>query len=98
MRQVNWCKLEVGSNALQVPCQGRVLCALAKDGDLRLYMEVDADPSTTVTRYFRVVGTGYPFKVDEGVLLEYINSVIIDDIFVWHVYEEVEGDNKNETL
>jgi hypothetical protein len=65
-------------------CEGAVIRAVGMQDDaIHAWAEtpVDGDPFT-VTRTFRVIGTGWPVP-DPGTYL----GTVFDGPYVWHVYE-----------
>lgn len=69
---------------IEMPSGAQILKVEHFNNQASLWALVDPENSTT-TRRFNVVGTGMSFNADG---MRYIGS-IIDDIFIWHVFEVV---------
>ena len=50
----------------------------------RVWAIVDADKPLCVRR-FSIYGTG--FEIDPGLNLKHIETILIDDRYVWHLFE-----------
>ena len=72
------------SGSVLLPKGSKILTVCSKlDGNF-LYVQVPDNEKETEQHYFRVVPTGAPFD-DTG--CTYIGSVILEDYFIYHVYE-----------
>ena len=78
-------KYDVDSDAvLSVPKGAEILCAKVQNGKICVWFEVDPDEKVMEDRVIVTFGTGWNIpKVDKT----YIDTVMINDALVFHVYE-----------
>lgn len=69
---------------LEIPGGGKIVHVDVQDGAVTLWAEVDEE-ARTVTRRFRVIGTGWEFNPTGMVHL----ATVMNGNAVWHIYEEV---------
>lgn len=77
------------SCTISLPSKAQILHVDQQDGLLVMWTLVDL-LQPTETRHFRVLGTGIPIARYEVPLLQHISTVLMPDMFVWHVFEVVQ--------
>lgn len=75
--------------AFQMPKGAKILCVKEQSGEICIWAEVmlndEGEPEELEYRTFAIYGTGWEMDLDNS---KYIGTVF-DNIFVWHIYEEI---------
>ena len=78
--------VSVGPNLLELPIGAKIVHFAAQGDSLFLWAEIPSPDSRTITRPFRVYGTGFAIEPD----YEHVATCFSrDGLFVWHLYERV---------
>ena len=87
MKRIYKFKLSVQHDqTVLLPNGYRILSVGEQQGDITMWVMVDPDLPTTEC-YIRLYGTGHSIKEDMGYENIYLDTVIMSNGLVWHVFE-----------
>ena len=73
---------------VELPQSAKILKAAEQDGLLYIWVLLDPNDKDLFSREIRVYGTGNNIPAPDP-LLSHIDTVLMSDGLVWHVFEEV---------
>ena len=71
---------------ITMPCGAEIIHCAEQLGELTIWATVGDKEEEPVERLIRIIGTGHTMPSGE---LNHIATVLMEDGFVWHVFEEV---------
>ena len=76
-------------NIVELPSGAKILTVLAKTDGVFVYAQIPPNTDgTTQTHKLMIVPTGAEFECTDGAM-NYINSVVVDNYYVFHIYEVI---------
>lgn len=74
---------------VEMPMNNTVLSAKEQNGNLCLWVLVDINQKTELNYEIEIFGTGNPFEGGTGVMREFIDTVVMSNGLVWHLFKRI---------
>lgn len=82
--------LLIDFQTLLLPLGAEVINIINKLDGIYLYAIVDSNEKTMCSISIRIYPTGHSTIHDD---YEYFTTIVLDDIFVWHIFIKIDEDN-----